>query len=166
MAGIPTIKSVTCFLHCGDQFLFIHRTKKGNVTDAGRLNGIGGKLEQGEDFLSAALREVTEETGFTIGHDQTQLKAIVNMTGGYPEDWVMCFFSMTVPTLTVPKGMENDEGQLIWLPKNEVLASPYRLVSDLHYCWEHLANDDTRVLYAGCTVDETQEIATWSSRLV
>jgi len=51
-----TIYSVTNFLHCGDDYLFIHRTKRQNKTDGNRLNGIGGKLEPGENFLQAAIR--------------------------------------------------------------------------------------------------------------
>lgn len=161
-----TIKSVTCFLRCDDHFLFIHRTKKGTTSDAGRLNGIGGKLETGEDFLSAALRETYEETGFVVEPEHARLRAVVNMTGGYPEDWVMCFFTLDVPTRTIPNGMENDEGQLLWLQRDAVLTSDYELVDDLHYCWEHLSSTDTRVLYAGCVVKADQTIGRWQSRLL
>ncbi len=166
MHATPTIKSVTCFLSHEDKFLFIHRTKKGNDTDAGRLNGVGGKVQPGEDFLSAAIREIEEETGYVVDAEQCQLKAVVNMSGGYPEDWVMCFFKVIVPTTDVPNGLENDEGQLLWLEQNAVLSSNYRLVDDLHYCWKHLANDDARVLYAGCIVTDEQVIGEWHSRLI
>ena len=33
---------------------------------AGLLNGIGGKVEPGEDFLPAMVREFKEETGLTV----------------------------------------------------------------------------------------------------
>ena len=46
-----TIYSVTNFIHCGDDYLFIHRTKRDNKVDEGRLNGVGGKLEPGENFF-------------------------------------------------------------------------------------------------------------------
>ena len=166
MAPTQTIKSVTCFLTCEDHYLFIHRTKKGNSTDAGRMNGIGGKVHPGEDFLSAAIRETAEETGFLVDPAHCQLKAIVNMSGGYPEDWVMCFFQITVPTLVIPNGMENDEGSLIWLPSNEVLNRKLPLVDDLNYCWEHLSNNDERVLYAGSVVGADLTISQWHSRLL
>lgn len=130
------------------------------------LNGIGGKLETGEDFLSAAIRETKEETGLTIEVNQVQLKAVVNMTGGYPEDWVMCFFTIEVPTLELPTGMENDEGQLLWLPKQEVLKTEYKLVDDINYCWEHLSSDEKRILFVGCTVSDQLEIKNWQSRLL
>lgn len=163
---VATVKSVTCFLHFGDEYLFIHRTKKGSASDAGKLNGIGGKVEVGEDFLSAALRETAEETGVVVQPEDCQLKAIVNMSGGYPEDWLMCFFSIKVHTRTLPTGMENDEGTLLWLPKHEVLTTTYELVDDLHYCWEHLTNNDPRILFVGCVVDNNETISQWQSRLL
>jgi 8-oxo-dGTP pyrophosphatase MutT (NUDIX family) len=166
MSVTATIKSVTCFLKCEDHFLFIHRTKKGNVADAGKLNGIGGKVERGEDFLTAAIRETQEETGVIVHPANCRLKAIVNMTEGYPDDWLMCFFTIKVPSRTLPTGLENDEGELMWLPKDQVLTSSFELVDDLHYCWEHLANDDTRILFAGCIVDPDETITKWQSRLL
>lgn len=161
-----TITSVTCFLHVDDEYLFVHRTKKGNATDSGRLNGIGGKLQPGEDFLSAALRETNEETGYEVSEADCRLRALVTMTGGYPEDWVMGFFSIQVPTKRVPRGMENEEGELLWLPKSAVLTSSYELVDDLHYCWEFLASTDPRILFAGCVMDENQRVRQWQSRLL
>lgn len=161
-----TIKSVTCFLHCSDEYLFIHRTKRDSASDGGRLNGIGGKLEPGEDYLTAAIRETKEETGLTITPQQLQLKAIVNMTSGYPEDWVICFFAITVPTKEIPRGLENDEGQLIWLPKGKVLNSEYQLVDDINYCWDHISGDEKRTLFVGCSVSEKLEISSWQSRLL
>lgn len=166
MSARVTIKSVTCFLHCGDEYLFIHRTKRDNANDGGRLNGVGGKLEQGEDYLSAAIRETYEETGLTVTPEQIQLKAIVNMSSGYPEDWVICFFAITLPSKEIPLGLENDEGQLIWLPRENVLSSEYLLVDDINYCWDHISGDEKRTLFVGCTVSDKLEIQNWQSRLL
>lgn len=37
---------------------------------AGQFNGIGGKVEEGEDFLDAMVREFDEETGVRIAPEQ------------------------------------------------------------------------------------------------
>lgn len=44
---------------------------------AGNLNGIGGKVEPGETYLEAMVRETEEETGLVIEH----WTAFANMSG-------------------------------------------------------------------------------------
>lgn len=152
-----TKKSVTCFLKCGDEYLFVHRTKKGNDVDANRLNGIGGKLENGENYLAAALRETKEETGYKVTEKDCSLSGVVSLEGGYDEDWVMCFFVITVPTKKIPIGTTNVEGELVWLQKDEVLKSGYELVDDLNYLWKKITEEKS-VFFAGTTVDNEEKI--------
>jgi len=44
--------------------LFIRKNRP--EWQAGLLNGVGGKVEPGEDFLPAMVREFREETGLTV----------------------------------------------------------------------------------------------------
>lgn len=61
----PTMWANLVFLTRGDQVLLIHK-KTG--LGAGKINGPGGKLEEGETALAAAIREVREELCLEVGH--------------------------------------------------------------------------------------------------
>lgn len=129
--------SVTCFLYHEDHFLFLLRNKTKRI-DPGRLNGIGGRVEPGEDFLAAAIRETEEETGYKITHHNVQLSCIGRLEGGYSEDWVMAFFKINVPTKQIPLGTKTEDGELLWIHKDKVLDSEYELVDDINYCFKDI----------------------------
>lgn len=133
--------AVTNFLYCGDEYLFLHR-KPDKRIDPNRLNGIGGRVEPGENYLDAAIRETEEETGYKVTMDAIQLSGVVRLEGGYDEDWVMCFFKIKVPSKKIPIGNDTKDGKLIWLHKDKVLNSRYELVDDLNYCFEEILKED------------------------
>lgn len=69
----------------------------------GRYNGIGGKVEDGETFHSAIVREFQEETGLTITKDAW--RHFATMQG---KDWkVMCY--TTIARIGAAKTMEEEE---------------------------------------------------------
>ncbi|OGJ38902.1 MAG: hypothetical protein A2383_02800 [Candidatus Pacebacteria bacterium RIFOXYB1_FULL_39_46] len=157
------IYSVTNFVHCGDDYLFIHRTKKTDYkVDSGRLNGIGGKLEPNENFLQAAIRETKEETGLVVEAKDIKLAGIVRMQGGYEQDWLMCFFKISVPDKSIPAGMENPEGQLVWLPKDQVLKSDFELVDDLNYCFTDIT-EERIPFFVHAEMNEDETVKKWNA---
>jgi len=145
--------SVTNFLTCGDDFLFLKRNSNKKV-DPGRLNGIGGRLEPGEDYFTAAIRETEEETGYKVAPEDMKLVAVVKLEGGYTEDWVMCFFKIHVNDKNIPIGNKTEDGDLIWLNKDEVLDSEYELVDDLNYCFKDIVKGDTITFLTAKLSDE------------
>ncbi|ABL78441.1 8-oxo-dGTP diphosphatase [Thermofilum pendens] len=52
-----------CYLLRGDEVLLIRKLRG---FGAGKYNGVGGKVEEGEDIWRAAMREVLEETGVEV----------------------------------------------------------------------------------------------------
>jgi 8-oxo-dGTP pyrophosphatase MutT (NUDIX family) len=130
-------RAVTLFLHCGDDYLFVKRNKSKRI-DPGRLNGIGGRLESGENFLEAAIRETKEESGYIVTTKDIKLAGVVTLQGGYEVDWMMCFFKIQVPTKKLNLNPKTEDGELIWLPKDDVLGADFELVDDINYCFDEI----------------------------
>ena len=55
-----------CYLEKDGRYLMLHRTKKKNDMNHDKYIGVGGHLEQGESPEECILREVREETGYTL----------------------------------------------------------------------------------------------------
>ena len=143
--------SVNIFIHCGDEYLMLHR-KPDKWIDPNKLNSIGGRLEPGENFLAAAIRETEEETGLVLKPEQLSFSGLVKLEGGYTEDWVMCFFSAAVTSKTIPHGTETADGTLLWLHKDRVLDSDYEVIDDLNYCFKDIVNE--KVFFLTATVSD------------
>lgn len=155
------VYSVTNFLFYQDEVLMLLRSADRTV-DAGKLNGIGGKLEGGENYLEAAIRETHEETGYIVSPADICFAGIITLSGGYPEDWVMCFFKISVTDKKIPKGTSIPDGKLLWIPKNAVLTSPYELVDDLHYCWKEIIAE-RELFFAHSEVDTHEKVKVFNS---
>ncbi len=134
--------SVTNFLYCGDDWLLLKRGAHKRV-DPNRLNGIGGRIEPGEDPLAAVIRETKEETGYDITPADIELTTLGRLEGGYAEDWVMYFFRTKVDKKLMPHGTKTDDGEFLWLNKDAVLDSEYELVDDLNYCFKDIVEGTT-----------------------
>ncbi len=100
------------FLTRGDRVLLL-RGAAGRTFGAGRLNGVGGRLEVGESALSAARREVLEETGLAVG--ALDLRAVVHVDGA---DGAGPGALLLVYVGQVPAGQPTPsaEGTLEWHP--------------------------------------------------
>ncbi len=151
-----TKKSVTNFLYCENEYLFVRRAAHKTV-DAGRLNGIGGKLEKGENYLECAIRETAEETGYSVNAQDCRLSAVVSLEEGYEDDWVMCFFFISVSSKTVPVGMKTDEGEFMWLDKQQVFQTQYELVDDLTYLWPQITQQNL-LTFAAAQLNDQEKI--------
>jgi 8-oxo-dGTP diphosphatase len=108
---------------------------------ANKYNGIGGHVEWDEDILSAAQRELAEETGITSA--DLQLRGLLNIavvTGDAPAGVAVFLFCAEVGSGSIQAGKE---GELHWIPLAELAAYP--LVDDLYELIPLLAAQESPV---------------------
>jgi len=58
--------STLCYIEKDDQYLMLHRVVKKNDVNKDKWIGVGGHFEEGESPEECVLREVREETGYTL----------------------------------------------------------------------------------------------------
>lgn len=91
---------------------------------AGKLNGLGGSVERGEDVTDAAAREVEEECG--LRPSDLRLGAVVHVDSDPP---VMLFvFAAKLPDGDV---RASAEGRLVWLDAAAIADPATPLLADV-----------------------------------
>jgi 8-oxo-dGTP pyrophosphatase MutT (NUDIX family) len=148
--------SVTIFLHHQGKYLIIHRWNNGKV-DSGRLNGVGGKVEPGENYLQAVIRETQEETGYEIQTKDISFCGLARTRDGYAVDWLVAFFRVEVPNKKIPIGDQCREGKFLWLKPEEVFTQGIELVDDLHYLLEKV-DENKEIFFAHIQLDEQEKV--------
>lgn len=102
--------------------LMLHRNARATDQHFGKYNGLGGKLEPGEDLLSGMRREILEEAG--IEALRLELRGTLSWPGfgKQGEDWFAGLFLVHEYRGTPMQGCA--EGDLVWVPRAEVLSLP------------------------------------------
>ncbi len=101
--------------------LMVHRTARSDDDHLGKFNGLGGKLEKGEDVVSGARRELREEADLELA--EITLRGTIVWTGFGPsqENWLGFIFTAKSTTTVVPQ--HNLEGDLLWIKKQRLLRA-------------------------------------------
>jgi 8-oxo-dGTP pyrophosphatase MutT (NUDIX family) len=146
--------SVTVFIEKDGKYLLLKR-KQSKRVDPGRLNGVGGRVDPGEDYLKCCIREVAEETGYLVTTKDIAFNGILKLEGGYQEDWVIAIFKVKVASFEIPRGAETEDGELLWLDKDEVLDSKYTLVDDVNYYFKEVVTSE-RLFFINAKLDTNQ----------
>lgn len=114
------------------QILMIRRDARPDDIHFGYHNGLGGKLEPGEDAVAGLRREIREEAG--IECTEVQLAGTVSWPGFGRDgaNWFGMLFRVTAWTGT--PATANDEGSLHWVDVADVLAARVPMwESDRHF---------------------------------
>ena len=113
------IPRTLAFILCGEDVLLI-RYSDAKDKWAGKLNGLGGHIEKGEDPLRAVRRELREEAQLIVP-DLALCGTVLIDTGGSPGVSLYIFLGH-LPSRIPP--ISSPEGELTWLPLRELESAP------------------------------------------
>jgi 8-oxo-dGTP diphosphatase len=106
----------------GRRVLLIHRNRRPADPHFGKYNGLGGKLDAGEDVAACIRREVREESGLEC--DELLLRGTISWPGFGKggEDWFGFIFR--VDRFHGESFAGNDEGDLEWVELERLMELP------------------------------------------
>jgi len=133
------INTTLCYIEKNNQYLMLYRNKKENDLNDGKWIGVGGKFEAGETAEECLIREVYEETGLTL--TKFHFHGIVHFLSDEWEDTDMYLYTGTDFTGEVKTNC--NEGDLRWIPKDQVLSLP--TWSGDHFFLEKLLRGDKTI---------------------
>ena len=107
--------STLCYLEKDDQYLMLHRIVKKNDVNKDKWIGVGGHFEDGESPEECVLREVKEETGYTL--TSYRYRGLVTFVFADIETEYMSLFTADG---FEGEQIECNEGVLEWVPKAEI----------------------------------------------
>lgn len=106
----------------GRRVLLIHRNRRSNDPHYGKYNGLGGKLDPGEDVVACIRREILEESGLEC--ESLELRGTVSWPGfgKHGEDWFGFIFR--VDRFHGLPYAGNAEGDLEWVDVERMMDLP------------------------------------------
>lgn len=107
--------STLCYIEKDGKYLMLHRTVKENDVNKDKWIGVGGHFEYGESPEECLLREVREETGYTL--ISWRYRGIVTFV--YGED-VVEYMSLYTADGFEGTPIPCDEGELEWVEKEKI----------------------------------------------
>ncbi|MBN8235407.1 8-oxo-dGTP diphosphatase [Halobacillus kuroshimensis] len=107
-----------CILRSNDKILMLKKPRRGWYVAP------GGKMEPGENIKDSAVREFKEETGLDIENPELRgsFTFIMREEEKTAQEWMMFTFYTTSYTGELLE--ESEEGELEWVPVDEVLNKP------------------------------------------
>lgn len=143
-AGKPVYTVDVCIAH-GGEFLMFKRSSTKKVFP-GWLALPGGHIEEGENPLTAAIREVQEEVGITLAPQDIQLK-FVAMHQHTDRNELFIVFGFRATLHTKPEHLVNNhEGNAVWMTRGE-LDGTDTIFPPVKYYFDHVLGNNPGIIY-------------------
>jgi 8-oxo-dGTP diphosphatase len=145
----------------GQSVLLIHRNTRPDDIHFGKYNGLGGKLDSGEDVVSGMRREIREEAG--IEAEELALRGTISWPGFGKggEDWFGFIFRVDRWSGTPFTG--NHEGTLEWMP---LARLPELNMWESDRLWLPMVFDSTPRVFHGVMPYHAGQMVSWSYTLI
>jgi 8-oxo-dGTP diphosphatase len=125
--------------------VLMHKRAEDKKKFPGFWIGPGGHVDEGEDVLTTAIREIKEETGVTVESKDVKLKVLAfHHHVDRHEVWIEYLFRATIPT--EQEVTHSPEGTSEWV-KIEDLMTMDKVFPPSKYYFEHILNDKPGILY-------------------
>lgn len=143
----------------GSRILMIRRDARPDDIHFGYYNGLGGKLEPGEDVMAGMRREIAEESGLEC--HRLDLAGTISWPGfgRNGENWFG--FVFRIPEWSGTPLTGNDEGSLHWVERADLLAGRLPMwESDRHFL--PLVFDEKPEVFHGVMPFDSGKALSWN----
>lgn len=107
------IPRTMCFVFRDDKVLLIKASEKKDWE--GKYDPVGGHIEEGEEILESAKREINEESGLEV--DNIKLAGVMHVSNFFGKNIMLFITSSEVERGEVSS---NHEGELEWVDVNKI----------------------------------------------
>lgn len=145
----------------GESVLLIHRNTRPDDIHFGKYNGLGGKLDRGEDIVAGMRREIREEAG--IEAEELALRGTISWPGFGKggEDWFGFIFRVDRWSGTPFAG--NHEGALEWTP---LARLPELNMWESDRLWLPMVFERTPLMFHGVMPYYAGRMVSWGYTLI
>lgn len=148
-----TVLSVNALIWSVGKVLLLKRADTKKI-DPGLYAGIGGKVEPGESFYEAILREVEEETGITKFESIRPFAVAQHPYPPTDSEWVNVYFVVNLANQVEIKPTE--DGEFFWIDPRDI--DPLSMPTDIKECIKILFKNPQAFVLSQIKHDDKGEI--------